>query len=239
MKVIITESQYKKLFEAQMEGFRLDALNTMPYAKKVRYCKEMLGNPIGNGSSRIVFQIDDEKCLKLAKNQKGVAQNEEECSITRDSYKEQTGLFPKVYQFDGDHIQLFGYDGDEEPRYQWIVCEYVLPAKAQDFKKVTGFDWKLVCNFIMYQGSRYERGIARYDRSVINDNNIDEILEADENGSYFLNELENYLGSYQPPTGDYTRLANWGMVQRDGETHMVILDSGLSEEIYNNFYRRR
>lgn len=45
------------------------------YAGKVRYCKRHLGFPIGNGSARIVFQLDDEKCLKLAKNRKGIAQN--------------------------------------------------------------------------------------------------------------------------------------------------------------------
>lgn len=38
----------------------------------------MLGNPIGNGSSRMVFQISDERVLKVAKNAKGIAQNEAE-----------------------------------------------------------------------------------------------------------------------------------------------------------------
>lgn len=39
------------------------------------YCVKMLGEPIGNGSSRAVFQIDDTRVLKLATNIKGVAQN--------------------------------------------------------------------------------------------------------------------------------------------------------------------
>ena len=71
MKIRITEEQHNKLFEAAMEGFRLDAIvSARSFANRLAYCKQMLGTPIGNGSSRIVFQIDDETCLKLAKSKK-------------------------------------------------------------------------------------------------------------------------------------------------------------------------
>ena len=42
---------------------------------RFKYCTEHLWNAIGKGSSRAVFQIDDEKILKLAINNKGIMQN--------------------------------------------------------------------------------------------------------------------------------------------------------------------
>ena len=60
----------------------------------IYYCREMLGEPIGNGSSRIVFQIDDETVLKLAKNNAGIAQNMEEIKIGLNSGLE---FVPKVF----------------------------------------------------------------------------------------------------------------------------------------------
>lgn len=60
-----------------MDGFSFETLTSLSsYKKRIAYCKQMLGQPIGNGSSRIVFQISDERVLKVAKNQKGIAQNE-------------------------------------------------------------------------------------------------------------------------------------------------------------------
>ena len=82
-KIIINENQEKllgiKLQEAALDSFSLQELsNISSFRGRVQYCRQMLGFPIGNGSSRITFQIDDEKVLKLAKNEKGIAQNETE-----------------------------------------------------------------------------------------------------------------------------------------------------------------
>lgn len=87
-KIIISENSIKILSEAMMEGFRIDTLrNLSSFKKRVDYCKQYLGNPIGNGSSRIVFQIDDETVLKLAKNRKCITQNELEYDKGNDYYK--------------------------------------------------------------------------------------------------------------------------------------------------------
>ena len=74
--IILNSSQIKQLNEAMDNTFSFDELSSIKaLSKRVLYCKQHLGNPIGNGSSRMVFQIDDEKVLKLAKNRKGLAQN--------------------------------------------------------------------------------------------------------------------------------------------------------------------
>ena len=124
-----------------MPGFRLDYLTSCKsFSKKVKYCKEMLGAPIGNGSSRMVFQIDDETCLKLAKNEKGVAQNMEEMSIARDGF---ISYIPKVY------------NGSDTENGLWIVTQYVLPAKASDFKKVLGIPFSDVSLFASHTDKRF------------------------------------------------------------------------------------
>ena len=220
-KIHLNEHGYHVITEAMKEGFDYNMLRNMSFAKKVRYCKDMLGFPIGNGSSRMVFQIDDEKCLKLAKNTKGIAQNEQESTVLTDYYKADYSIFPKMYE------NLSDMDN-----FQWIVSEYVLPARAKDFKVATGYDWKTVKMFIATVCARYDR----MSRQLIDDDTMEQIMEYDEENSGFFHELEDYLCNYQMPVGDYLRLANWGMTKRYGEPYMVILDDGLTNEIFNKYY---
>ena len=68
---IVSENQIKQINEAMNDTFSYEELgNIRTFSKRVAYCKQHLGNPIGNGSSRMVFQIDDEKVLKLAKSKR-------------------------------------------------------------------------------------------------------------------------------------------------------------------------
>lgn len=221
MKLIVTEKQEKLLIkEAMMQGFSIDTLYSLPtFNSKIKYCKQMLGKPIGKGSSRMVFQIDDETVLKLAINNKGIAQNEQEGQ--KDWYLDMLGVTPKVY-----------HDYNKEGDYTFIVSEYVLPAKAQDFKECLGVDFKTFASFIAASYNQY----ARYKTyGAMNDEMFSEYLENSEE----LNAFNDYMINYQVPCGDIMRLANLGMVQRNGEPHIVILDSGLTDDIYDNFYRRK
>ena len=77
--IIISEKQKKMLLEAMDDSFDFEELSSLPsYNARLKYCTQHLGKHIGKGSSRVTFQIDDENVLKLAFNQKGVAQNIEE-----------------------------------------------------------------------------------------------------------------------------------------------------------------
>ena len=62
-----------------------------------------------------------------------------------------------------------------------------------------------------------------------------ELLENNE----WLYALQRYMGDYGLPYGDLVRIANYGLTNKDGHTKLVILDSGLDEEIFNNYYSRR
>ena len=221
MKIRITEQQCRNLLEARMEGFRLDILiSARSFTERVKYCTEMLGRPIGNGSSRIVFQVDDDCVIKLAKNPKGIAQNLEEIRVFGENYLSST---PKLF------------NGSDEENGLWIITEYVLPAKASDFKKLLGIAFNEISEFAACvdgsfkpRGEWYSRKMDElFDKYEDNDDVVDLLND--------IQELEGTLGS---SAGDLSRLANWGMCMRNGKPTFVFLDCGLNQEIFNKYYRR-
>ena len=63
---------------------------------------------------------------------------------------------------------------------------------------------------------------------------LDEYSDMCENED--LQPFDEYIGDYRPPEGDLTRLCNYGMTMRNGYPTIVLLDAGLSQEIWNNYY---
>lgn len=216
MTIIITEQQQKMLQEAADEHFSLEELSAIPsFRGRFDYCTQHLGKHIGKGSSRATFQIDDEKVLKLAWNNKGIGQNMEE----RKTYT--ASIFPQVYDYDEND--------------KWLISEFVLPAKAQDFKHCFGMSFQQFASFLLacanYRfGKRYWGAMSQNEWLSYLTNNVD------------LSEFDEYIGNYGnnkfTPVGDMVRLCNYGLTQRDGEATIVLLDSGFSEEVWNKYYKR-
>lgn len=214
---LISESIKNVINEGIGFGFSLGKLKSLhTFAEKVKYCDSLLGNRIGNGSSRICYQLDDNTILKLAKNAKGLAQNEHEGQ--QDWYRDGYGLFPKVY-----------YNLSDEEKYTFLVSEYVLPVKEQDFKRILGIDSNTFYNFLETCASQYDRSV----RKRINDDSFYSMIENNED----LEKWYSYMCDYCMKPYDL-RNANFGMTLRDGEPTIVMLDSGLDEEIYHTYYKR-
>ena len=211
--ICISEQQLTMLKEAMDDTFSLDALSSLPsFNARFKYCTEHLGKHIGKGSSRATFQIDDETVLKLAWNDKGVAQNDEEARAYGDD------IFPQVKDYD--------------PNGQWLISEFVLPAKAQDFKHCFNMTFKQFCSFIRSCGS-YRFGRRYWD--IMKEEEWLNWLENNEE----LQAFDDYIGNYgRIVVGDMCRLCNYGLTKRDGEAHIVLLDSGLTEDVWNNYYKR-
>jgi uncharacterized protein YwgA len=54
-----------------------------------------------------------------------------------------------------------------------------------------------------------------------------------------LYSFDEYIGNYGAiVTGDMVRLANYGLTQRNGEPHIVLLDAGLTDYVWRTYYRR-
>lgn len=215
--IVITEKQHKMLQEAADEHFSLEELSAIQsFRGRFNYCTQHLGKHIGKGSSRATFQIDDEKVLKLAWNNKGMGQNITEMQTYTAS------IFPNVYDYDENG--------------KWIISEFVLPAKSQDFKHCFGMTFQQFASFISASG-KYRFG-GRY-WSAMPENEWISYLENNEE----LSEFDEYIGNYGnhsfTPVGDMTRLCNYGLTHRNGEATIVLLDSGLSEDVWNTYYQRK
>ena len=153
--------------------------------------------------------------LKLAWNDKGLGQNIEEERTYNAS------IFPKVFDYDEDG--------------KWIISEFVLPATSKDFKHCFGMTFQQFASFISASG-KYRFGY-RYWNAMPEDEWISYLENNEE-----LYEFDEYIGNYGnhrfTPVGDMTRLCNYGLTQRNGEATIVLLDSGLSEEVWNTYYKR-
>ena len=216
MKIFINESQYGLISEAVNDKFDLNVMDSLrSYNKRVQYCRANLGREIGKGSSRIVFQLDDEKILKLAFNEKGKAQNcEEERAYGND-------IFPKV----------FGSAEDDS----WLISEFVLPANSADFKHCFGMSFNEFKDFIIACG-KYRFGKQfRYYRPNLTEDEYVELVENNQD----LYDFDDYIGNYGDIVcGDMMRIKNYGLANRDGEAHIVLLDSGFTDYVWDNYYKR-
>ena len=202
----------KELNEAMKDSFDFAELDRIvekcvnngdySYGNAIVYCREQLGPEIGKGSSRYVFQISDEWCLKLAYNDKGIQQNKVEINTNT----EKSPLFPFIY--------------DSSLYNAWIVSEAVLTAEEQDFYHCLGMDmWEFFDLIDMMKSTK------RYDTHV---DEVNQAIDNDKSG--FLKLLYDYIIKYDIPIGDLSVEENWGLTRRNGQDHIVLLDAGWNKE---------
>lgn len=203
-------------------NFNLEEFSRIPtFSGRKKYCDERL-QKIGTGSSRIVYRVDDEKALKIAKNKKGIAQNEHEADWGRNNYD----IFAKIYEAD-------------ENNYTWIEMELASKIKPSDFKRLVDVSWAEVCLTIEYIYDIYKPNknpyyVKRYNSDLM-EKFMNEEVYSEKNE--FLFNLYGYMTDYQPMMiNDWTRIANWGIVERNGQELPVIIDDGLDELIYKTYY---
>lgn len=190
--------------------------NRTSFAKQLKYAKER-AQQVGTGSSRVAFKIEYQgrpTILKIAKNKKGLAQNEEESQTLNDWYLKKLDLTIPIIDYD---------EQNEQPT--WLHVEFANKAKDSDFKKVCGLTLSQLMTFAAKQAGRHDYfGYTKLPSDI----NEEQLLEND-----FVSSLIDYFGNYtHHPLADYNRLANWGVY--DGR--LVIIDIGLSQDIYNTFY---
>lgn len=198
--------------EAMSEAFSFDTLKRInSFNGRLKYCLDTLGFRVGSGSSRTCFQLDDNRILKLALNAKGIAQNEVESRV--DNNLDSLGIRPEIYD-----------ETDYENNW-FIVCEYVLPAKKADFKQTLGMTWEEYCDFVKTCNAEKNGGYHPID--------WDAMYEMTENNDS-LYGIHDYIANYDAPIGDLLRICNYGLSKSNG---IVILDTGLDDYVFNNFYR--
>lgn len=153
------------------------------FTERVKLCKESFPL-LGQGSSRIAFALPDGKVLKLAKNAKGIAQNE----VEDDGFLQSSELIPEIYRVC--------------PQHHYLVTEQAERISPSQFKALTGIDWKGFCDAIFWW-SRWRNG-----NNAIKPAQYDTIKE-----NPFYNEIQNLLGSMDMAVGDLMRISSYGAIR--------------------------
>jgi hypothetical protein len=207
---IVIDEEYPQHFD--MNYFK--ALKT--FKQRIQYCQSNLQR-LAAGSSRIVYKIDNDKVLKLAKNGKGIAQNEVE--IQYSNYYDIKDVLAQVFEYDEDNL--------------WVEMELARPASKEDFERIVGFSFKDYCAAINNYGNQVKaKGKPNYEMDV--DPEIVKQMWEDE----FVYSIFNFIRGYDLPIGDLQRLNSYGIVKRGGQDAIVLVDFGLTEDVYSNHYHK-
>lgn len=199
------------------QNINTDDFTQLPsFVKRLNYCRAKLGRAVGSGSSRIVFKVDDNKVLKLAKNRKGLAQNRVECQNSHDLYARD--MFPRVFEYDTEN-------------FMYIISEKARPAKEADFENIVGMSYAEFCGFCFGFAAQYSRvpfyqnyRLSEYDYEIVEENET-------------LSAWYDYISNFQPYSiPEIVTIRNLGIVQRDGYDEIVIIDSGFDKDVAEQYY---
>jgi hypothetical protein len=194
------------------ENFSIETLKSLPsFNKKVKYAQEHLGK-VGAGSARIVFVADNDTVIKLAKNPKGLAQNDLEIDVGR---IDQGRITTIIKDFDKDSL--------------WVEMERARKAKKSDFPKLIGF------GFDEFMESLYSMSTKLHGSSTLL-GNVEIDPEMKENESF--QAIVDLMADYDMTSADITRISSWGVVVRNGQEKLVIVDYGLNRDVWKQFYQR-
>lgn len=205
------------------------------FAGRLRAARALLGRPIGSGSGRAVFDLGDGAVLKVAKNPRGVAQNE----IESDGYVQQA------------YSDLVAPVLDSDPNHDlWLVMAKARKVDAKRFRQLSGIAsrWIMVSPLQVVDGKQrpatYTKLAAHYrllhalrslwaqehgkkEWSALSEEEAAEILSAPLAG-----RLADLMRDADMPPGDFGRLSTYG--ELDGR--LVLVDYGLSSGVWKEFY---
>lgn len=184
------------------------------FAARTRYCDERLSK-LASGSGRIVYKIDNLKVLKLAKNKKGVAQNEAEIEIGTDNYF--SGIVAKIFEYSDD--------------YSFLEMEFADKLSKGNFKSITGYSFDNFAQELRIFHMSNNPSMRKYTPEETEEHDI--ITESD-----FFNDIIDVMHNHDMPAGDLARTSTYGIVNRSGKKTIVLVDAGLTGNTYNNFYKR-
>ena len=206
--------QESELMEDYPSSFDMETFKSLrSHAGRNRYAQEHLQR-LSSGSSRIVYKIDDEKVLKLAKNDKGIAQNEVE--IEYGQYSDIEDVVAKIFDYD-------------EENNLWVEMELVRKVRPADFKNIIGYsfeDYKLAI-----RNYGIDTGNSKGSKYPLSKQLVEDMWENE-----FMYEMFSFIGNYAVPTGDLERTSSYGLVKRDGQDKIVLIDYGLTHEVYSSYY---
>lgn len=182
---------------------------------------------LGTGSSRVATIIEYEgrpTVLKIAKNQKGLAQNSVEADILSDGYASQLGILIPIIDYD---------EQNREP--SWIHTEKAEKASEKQLCSIMKCPNLYILVNMAWAITGRKKYIGNYQGFVdhlkqntrMTDQDIDTLTE-------YATALAELNSSFDVELGDFTRAANWGIYQ--GKP--VIVDVGFNSNVMNQYYKK-
>lgn len=213
LKFKLTDYLQEMAYPASFDMEEFKAINT--FKKKLEYANIHL-EKMASGSARTIFKIDDDKVLKVAKNKKGVAQNEVETDFFLQNYDS----IAKIFDFDDEG-------------FSFLEMELAEKLKPSRFKKLTGLTPQDIWDYLYNLKITYNlKGKSKYDQ-------MREIKIENIEDNPLIEDLRDLILSYDMAVpGDLGRISSYGEVDRNGTPTVVIVDFGLSNGVFDDFYKK-
>lgn len=156
----------------------LEKLET--YAARKKYADKNL-KYLSSGSSRMVYLTDDGTVIKLAKNDKGLAQNKVESNP-----KMKSKFLNKILKY--------------SKSYCWMETCFLDKITAKEFKKITGIDFEDFSEAISYGLKNVSEHSSRKKPS-----NFDKVSKSE-----IYKEMKKLGEKFNLLPGDLGRISSWG-----------------------------
>ena len=194
--------------------FSMEKFNSITsYRGKIQYAQTNLKR-ISSGSSRIAYMIDDTKVLKLAKNKKGVAQNQTETDWSMEKW----GVTAKIFE------------ADTENNF-WLEMELAKKVTPTRFKQITGLTIQEFNTAMRVLADRMSPS-----RSWIKNTMPKELEERIYENEFYM-DVERFVTDFALSPNDFGKLSSFGEVERDGKPTIVLIDFGLNDTVFNLHYK--
>lgn len=210
--------KHLNLKESYPETFSFEEFNNIQsFDKKLKYANQRLFK-ISSGSARVVYKVDNEKVIKIAKNKKGLAQN----LIEADWGVQNHEIAAKIFNV-GEFAMGIGPF--------WIEMEFAKKVTPSRFKQLTGFSKDEIHRYLLYL--KYKNAPKNDLLYVLND-----VLKSKAENSEFIQNLENLIFEFDMLyPGDFGKVSSYGEVLRYGKPKIVLVDFGLTKTVWNDFYK--
>jgi hypothetical protein len=201
---------YRGIFEGVVypNDFNPAVFDELPsFAKRMAYANSKLPR-ISSGSSRIVYEVDNNHVLKLARNPKGIAQNDAE----NDGYVTSLDSVANVI------------DASEEGL--WLISERVDNIKKREFEQLVGVSFDLFCEGLLKEDARHKN---RKYSGPITDEQMEVLYKTE-----LWYEMINLIVNADLIVGDLCRLGSYG---KSASGKPVLRDAGFTLTVQHEHYR--
>jgi len=191
------------------------------YKKRIEYAVAR-AQKLGKGSSRTAFTVTYENrptVLKVAHNQKGMAQNEAEAELLSDGYLSQVGIMIPIIDYDEEH---------EQP--VWIHTEKATKATEKQLCTL------MCCGKLSWLVDA--ANAAQGKKSFYGDKSAEIVKMYGEDGLETFHEYVDMLQElvqFDINLADFNRVANWGIFNGDP----VVIDVGFTQSVGQSYYGMR